>query len=348
MKTRILLWKLHRWIGLACAVPFALLAVTGLGLLICHATETAAGPRLDRPVTTLAGVDVAISSLRARYGDTSLGLILPAPDPRHAWQASVRAGDGENLTVALDPQSGQIFPPVPSGSAARDVLLAVHNSLLLGLGGKAIALLTAIALIMLAISGFAIMRRRLRTLTRAPWHSASPLAGLHKWTGLVVMIFLFLSASSGFLLLGFKTLGEFSRPGRPDAAMARPVFDIPRAPLRPMLEAALNAHPGAELQGIMSGHGAEPVAVMLLVRDAAPWDKSVTMRFNGRSGAMAPARPVPTFMKLMIAAKSLHTGLWDRSVMLCLYLLAATLCVILLVTGPWLWWQRGPTKRHAR
>src|SRR3546814_5979992 len=82
MKTRILLWKLHRWIGLACAMPFALLAVTGLGLLICHATETAAGPRLDRPVTTLAGVDVAISALRARYGDTSLGLILPAPDPR--------------------------------------------------------------------------------------------------------------------------------------------------------------------------------------------------------------------------------------------------------------------------
>jgi uncharacterized iron-regulated membrane protein len=115
-----------------------------------------------------------------------------------------------------------------------------------------------------------------------------------------------------------------------------------------MLEAALNANPRAELQGIMSGHGAEPVAVMLLVRDAAPWDKSVTMRFNGQSGAMAPARPVPTFMKLMIAAKSLHTGLWDRSGMLGLYLLAATLCVILLVTGPWLWWQRGPTKRHAR
>ncbi|MFD2431669.1 cupin domain-containing protein [Sphingobium scionense] len=54
-----------------------------------------AGPRLDRPVTTLAGVDVAISALRARYGDTSLGLILPAPDPRHAWQASVHAADGE-------------------------------------------------------------------------------------------------------------------------------------------------------------------------------------------------------------------------------------------------------------
>lgn len=348
MKTRILLWKLHRWIGLACAVPFAVLAVTGLGLLICHATETAAGPRLDRPATTLTGVDVAVSSLRARYGDISLGLILPAPDPRHAWQASVRAGDGENLTVAFDPQSGQIFPPVPAGSAVRDTLLAVHNSLLLELGGKVIALLTAIALIMLAISGFAFMRHRLRTLTTVPWHSASPLAGLHKWTGLAVMIFLFLSASSGFLLLGFKTLGEFSRPGRPNAAMARPISDVPRAPLRPMLESALNAHPGAELQGIMSGHGAEPVAVMLLVRDAVPWDKSVTVRFNGQSGAMAPARPVPAFMKLMIASKSLHTGLWDRSVMLGLYMLAAMLCLILLVTGPWLWWRRRPTKRHAR
>ncbi|WP_324740951.1 PepSY-associated TM helix domain-containing protein [Tsuneonella sp. CC-YZS046] len=348
MKTRILLWKLHRWIGLACAVPFAVLAVTGLGLLICHATETAAGPRLDRPVTTLAGVDVAISSLRARYGDTTLGLILPAPDPRHAWQASVRERDGENLTVAFDPQSGQIFAPMPAGAAARDILLTIHNGLLLGLGGKVIALLTAIALIMLTISGFAIMRRRWRTLTSVPWHSASPLAGLHKWTGLVVMIFLFLSASSGFLLLGFKTLGEFGRPGRPNAAMARPISDAARAPLRPMLESALNAHPGAELQGIMPGHGAGPVAVMLLVRDAAPWDKSVTVSFDGQSGAMAPARPVPAFMKLMIAAKSLHTGLWDRSVMLGLYLLAATLCVILLVTGPWLWWRRRPMKRHAR
>src|SRR3546814_19953110 len=106
MKTRILLWKLHRWIGLACAMPFALLAVTGLGLLICHATETAAGPRLDRPVTTLAGVDVAISALRARYGDTSLGLIPPAPDPRHPWQPSVHAADGDPPTAALAPPAG--------------------------------------------------------------------------------------------------------------------------------------------------------------------------------------------------------------------------------------------------
>src|SRR3546814_15764744 len=108
-------------------MPFALLAVTGLGLLICHATETAAGPRLDRPVTPLAGVDVAISALRARYGDTSLGLILPAPDPRPAWQASVHAADGEPLTVALDPQSGQIFPPVPARAEAREILLDVNN-----------------------------------------------------------------------------------------------------------------------------------------------------------------------------------------------------------------------------
>ena len=52
MSLRAALWKLHRWIGLACALPFAVLAVTGTGLLVSHALGAGAAPQAER----LAGV----------------------------------------------------------------------------------------------------------------------------------------------------------------------------------------------------------------------------------------------------------------------------------------------------
>ena len=344
MSLRATLWKLHRWIGLACALPFAVLAVTGTGLLVSHALGAGAAPRLDQPAASLAGVDPALAAIRARYHDASTGLILPAPDSRHAWLASVRSPAAGSLTIPFDPATGEIYPAREAGSATRETLLSIHNSLLLGIGGKVIALLTAIAVLMLTISGFAVMRRRLRILATRP----SSIAGLHKWIGLIGCAFLLVWSSSGFLLLGFKTLGETRRSGPPRAAVSRPASDGVRAPLGPILEAALAKYPGTELQGIMPGQGAGPVTVMLLDRSAAPWSKSRTIAFDGGTGAMVPDRPSPTFMKVMIAAKSLHTGLWDGILVLGLYLFAAALCLVLIVTGPWLWLRRRSLRRQSR
>ncbi len=80
--------------------------------------------------------------------------------------------------------------------------------------------------------------------------------------------------------------------------------------------------------------------VMLLDRQAPPWAKSATVSFDSISGAALPQRPTPSFMKAMIAAKSLHTGLWDGWRLRTLYMLLSLLPLILAATGPWLWLRR--------
>ena len=117
---------------------------------------------------------------------------------------------------------------------------------------------------------------------------------------------------------------------------------VPQTSLSQMIEAALALHPGGEVQALSrSPHG---VMVIVLNRDAAPWRKSTMVAFDA-AGAPVPTREPPGFMKVMIAAKALHTGLWERSWLHAVYVLFSLTPIAVVVTGPWLWLRR---RRPAR
>ncbi len=346
MTMRAALWKLHRWIGLACCAPSLILTLTGIALLLLPAWPI----RTASPVIP-AGIDRAMTEAGQRFPEAQAGLIMPGLSPDTEWTLGLREEDGAGRTVSFDPADGRTLDVVPSGSSLRDVLLDLHNSLLIGLPGKLVMLATSLSLLTLSITGFTIMRRRVRVLRRAPWRGVSPLASLHKWAGLVALAFLMLLSVTGAMLLAFKTLGEFrSGPQRP-APHATERMQALRSPqqasLAAMASSALALRPGTEIQGIMPGRAPGPVSIMLLDRSAHPWAKSRTLMFDRQTGRPLPAKPVPTFMQVMIAAKSLHTGLWSGAAVRGLYLVCALLCALLACSGLILWVQRRRL-RHAR
>lgn len=55
MNWRALFWRLHRWVGLACAAVFLVVALTGTALLIEPQINLKGAVRLDDPATSLAG-----------------------------------------------------------------------------------------------------------------------------------------------------------------------------------------------------------------------------------------------------------------------------------------------------
>ncbi|WP_030539553.1 PepSY domain-containing protein [Sphingobium sp. DC-2] len=335
---RAALWKLHRWIGLACLAPFLILTLTGIGLLILAAWPMGATSPLV-PV----GIDRAMAEANHRFPQAQIGLIMPGLSPDKEWTLALRDENRTGRTVSFDPGDGRILAVARSGSSLREVLLDLHNSLLIGLPGKLVLLTTSLGLLTLAITGFAIMRRRMRVLRRAPWHGAYPLASLHKWTGLVALVFLLLLSVTGAMLLAFKTLGEF-RSG-PERSAPRTMEQVHPASLAVMASTALALHSGAEIQGIMPGRGEGPIAIILLDRSAAPWAKSRTLAFDRQSGQILLVKPVPAFMQVMIAAKSLHTGLWSSAAVRGLYLACALLCGVLACSGLFLWMQRRRLRR---
>ncbi|RIV84141.1 PepSY domain-containing protein [Aurantiacibacter xanthus] len=335
---RAALWKVHRWIGLACLAPFLILTLTGIGLLLLPAWPKGAASPLAP-----AGIDRAVAEANHCFPQAQIGLIMPGLSPAKEWTLALREGDGIGRTLTFDPRDGRVLAEARSGSSLRDILLDLHNSLLIGLPGKLVMLAASLGLLTLAITGLAIMRRRLRVLRRAPWHGAYPLASLHKWTGLVALAFLLLLSVTGAMLLAFKTLGDL-RSG-PERSAPRAIEQVRPDNLAAMTSTALALHPGAEIQGIMPGGGDGPVAIMLLDRSAAPWAKSRTLMLDRQSGQPLPARPVPAFMQVMIAAKSLHTGLWSSAAVRGLYLACALLCGVLACSGLFLWLQRRRLRR---
>lgn len=335
MTLRALLWSVHRWIGLALVAPFLVLAITGLALLVCRGAGLGATASLPHPITDLAAFDRALASAKAEAPGSKAGLVLPGADPRHAWSLQLRSADGRTLVAEFDPSHGRVVRIRPSGSSLQEILLSIHNSLALGQAGRLVILATAIGLVMLAVSGFTIMRRRWRILAQSPLRGPLRIRTLHHWTGLVALTFVLLWASSGFLLLTMKGGGGGGRDSRP----APPLACAP-APIAPMLKQALAARPGGEIQGVMPGAGGRPTTVMVLDRRAPPWAKSSSLTFDGCTGVPRPGRPAPPIMAIMIAAKALHTGLWGSTATVVLYGLAAMTTLVLTLTGPWLWLRR--------
>lgn len=350
MKMGALLWKWHRWIGLACFLPFLILTVTGLILLLIPAWP---GGGASPVIPT--GVDQAMATAQVRLPGAQPGMIMPGPSPDMAWTMSMGGGPPPPATVMFNPHDGQILEITRSGASIRDVVLAIHNSLLLGLPGKLVMLMTSIGLLVLGITGFTIMRQRLRVLRRPPWHGSYPVMTLHKWSGLVALIFLMLLTITGFMLLSFKMLGD-ARPsggqpartapvatGQAGSANASPAFSVADISRR-----ALTLRPGTEIQAIMPARGDGPITVIMLDRNAPPWAKSRMIMFNSQTAAPIPPRPVPAFMQVMIAAKSLHTGLWDGRIVRALYLGGALLCLLLGLSGLILWVQRRRQRARPR
>lgn len=358
MNWRPLFWRIHRWVGLACAAVFLVVALTGTALLIEPQTNLRGSARLSDPATSLAGIETALAQLAADYPHHQTGLMLPGASPQRSWQVGLRPASGEGLALSaeFDPGSGRIMRVDTAEASLRDGLLKLHNSLFLGVTGKLVVLSMALGVVCLTITGAAMMRRRWKILTSSPLAPPLRARSLHHWTGLVGGLFIVMWASTGFMLLVYKSLPEFG-VGRPPVATraAKPRLGpapeaapptAPPFPLSQMVETALALHPGGEVQALSrSPRGA---MVIVLKRDAAPWRKSTTVAFDA-AGAPMPAREPPGFMKVMIAAKALHTGLWERPWLHAVYVLFSLTPIALIVTGPWLWLRRRrPVRRSER
>lgn len=335
MTLRALLWTAHRWVGLVLLAPFLVLIATGSALIVCRTASLGGAAPLVEPATNLAGFDRAVEAALARAPGAKPGLVLPGVDPRHAWSLQLRAADGATSVAEFDPAHGVVLWVRPSGASLEETLLSVHNSLALGATGRLLALSTAVGATFLAGSGFLVMRRRWRVLTGSPLAGPLRLRSLHQWTGLAAFAFVAIWATSGFMLLATKMGG--GNPGPKPRPVAAPICAA--VPTAQILNQALLARPGDEIQGVVLDAHARPIMVMLLDRSAPPWAKSTSLALDACTGAPRPARSPPG-MKLMVAAKALHTGLWGSGLTAAFYAVMAATTLILTLTGPWLWLRR--------
>jgi len=141
--------SLHRWPGLAAALLLCVIALSGTALSIYPALESLQTP-------TSAGLSVAELASRIQAAEPTVEQIRRAP----SGQITVYSVKGDQpVATIVDPRTGEAIGPAKA-SALERWLTNLHRSLFMGDAGRMVAAVAAVAMLVICLSGLALLARR--------------------------------------------------------------------------------------------------------------------------------------------------------------------------------------------
>lgn len=308
---------LHRWPGLILAALLLVITLSGAALSVFPAIEATQAPPLP------SGLTVADLAARVQAVHSGVEQIKRAPSGQITawWFEGGQPGSG-----VIDPATGQDIAPADPDPVQR-WLTTLHRSLFLDDGGRLVAALGALAMLVLAGSGAVLVARRTGGWRRWLAPLRGPLAGrLHTELARVAVIGLVLSSATALWM----------------AAETFDVVTIDRA--RPAVPAVVSGETGLALAGV-DALRAVPVADL---RDLGfPADGDSTDVFTLRTdrgmgyidqgtGALLVWRDPGVWQTVSDTIYRLHTG--QGLATLGLILGGMALCVpVMAVTGALVW-----------
>lgn len=280
---------LHRWPGLVAALLLSILALSGAALSVFPAAERLSAPQ---PVAGQTVAELA-SLVLARH--PGLEEIRRSPSGRiTAWWFD----DGKPGSAVIDPATGADVGPADPNPVER-WLTTLHRSLFLDDAGRLVMAAGAAAMLVLALSGAALMARRTGGWTRWFARPRGPGAGrLHVAIARIAVPGLMLSALTA-LWMTASTFGllpdDGSRPAGPAAVSGA-------AGLAPGQMAALHDIPVESLRKLGFPYAGDAQDVFTLSTDAG-----TGLVDQGTGGLLSWADPTP-WQQLSETIYMLHTG----------------------------------------
>ncbi len=315
-----MLRPLHSWPGLVAALLVIFMALTGAILALQPAIERAqSGAASQMSVAALAEAVAAQLPGVERIVQTASGAIIAYGDPA-AGPAAVR----------IDPATGSVlsvYEPSPFFSAITEL----HRSLLLGTGGHAVAGVSALAMLMLAVSGAALLVGRLGGWRKLLGAARGTLfQRLHVEIGrMAVIALLLIGITGGYLSLvnfglietGMDSFGAF--PTSVDGGTPAPVGSL----------SALLATPMTDLRELVFPFAGDPSDVFTLTTSAGQGF------VDQATGALLDFAPNGLGQKIYEIFFMLHTGrgAWWLGLILGL---AALGVPAMALSGIVIWWKR--------
>lgn len=358
MRTRTALVTLHLWIGLLVAPTLIVLGCTGAVLVL-------EDPMLDRlaaavTVVTPAGsprsLDEWLASVWRTYPDAKpLGVQLP-PDARHTAALTVALPNREPTAVFVDPYTARVLGTDGDQPQFFRRVRQLHRQLLAGNGGALVVAVSALALVVLALTGPFVWWPRRRTGVRWRRRGWRRTLDLHATFGAVSWSFLLAFAITGVIVHWDDATQKLiaavtgTPSPRPPSTNTPAVCDVPALGLDRLLAAGAGALPGARPTAIQLPRQGQSLARVTL---KFPEDHTP----NGRSMALIdPCTGVVTFtidtrrapLAYLIPRewnREIHTGDifgWPTRVLALLFSLALP---ALAITGPVVW--LGRRRRRA-
>ncbi|QNE32419.1 PepSY domain-containing protein [Sphingomonas sp. NBWT7] len=234
-RARIVVRRVHLWLGLGIGLLFALIGLTGSALVFYTGIDAALHPAIEvarnDPAPGLASPvwDRALATGRARWHDpagkwsievTGEGDAIPA----RFYPSSGHGHHADRMMVWFSPDGGRIVRAEPWGGYLMSWLYQLHMALLAGdLGGQVVGW-SGVAMLLLLASGMLVWWPR-GSLHKALAfkRDAAPirrLRDLHKLTGLWAAPPLFVLVATGVLLALPPVMQVILRPATVLAPLA--------------------------------------------------------------------------------------------------------------------------------
>ena len=320
-----MLRRAHSLLGLALGLALVVIAVTGAALSVVPLADRLADPTIERG-TSVAALAEAVA---ARHESVATVKV------RASGLVTAAFTDGEASGVErIDPATGAGLGPYEPSATVR-FLTDLHRAFGLGVEGRVAAAVSAVAMLVLSLSGVVLLARRLggaRALFR-------PIRGtraerLHGDLARLATVGLVLSSLTG-LWMSASTFGLL--PDRAEAPSIAAV-DGPALPLGRV--EALRRVDVADLRELTF---ADPTIPGDTFRIVTAGGEAVVDPVTGRTLAFAPATVLDRIDDLV---RVLHTGRGAPALALLLGLAAAT-TPVLAVTGLAMWRRRRGTRAAA-
>lgn len=367
--TYLIVWVVHRVLGLGVGVLILLASLTG-GLLVMHheletllehdrrhlgVSSTGADFGLPRqPVAALAAA--AAPHAPAAYRPFRY---LPGSAPDAADQVMFVSPDGRTRWSAfVNPYTADVRWHGDDQSLLTPWLLGLHMHLHLGGWGYVVTGLGGAGLFFLGLTGLYLHRDRLGALWRRPMRFGRggriACSDLHQWLGMASIYF--------SLVLGLTGLIYCVTIAPAQIAAAKPLaapFDLNRlTPVEPLLQFARTRFPEGTIQRVsFPGTATSPLTILILERSAPVWRKFSRIDFDpvtGQVRAVRDARQATTREKFAALLAPLHMGIHGSTLVKWLYVIGGFSPAVLAATGTAIWWLRTrkaaarPAPPHAK
>jgi sulfite reductase (NADPH) flavoprotein alpha-component len=316
---------LHRWPGLVLAILLCVTALSGAALSLFPALEAARSPATEATLT--------VAELAARVQAVHPGLeqIKRAPSGRiSAWWFD----GGQPGSAVIDPATGRDLASADPDPLQR-WLTRLHRAFLLGDGGRLSAAAGALAMLLLIVSGAALVARRTGGWRRWFARLRGPLAGrVHTEIARVAVLGLALSSVTAL----WMSAESFEIVTIDATHLEAPAAVGGRAGLALAEMQALRATPVAELRALSFPAPGDPQDAFTLKTDRG------TGYVDPGTGTLLAWQGLSLGQRVSETVYMLHTG--QGAAVLGLVLGLAALAVpVLAATGVLLWlpgWRNRP------
>lgn len=348
-----LLRRLHRWIGLAVAIPVAVQGLTGAILALEPAfPHTAAEAAATQPANQIVAAALAEAGTEA-----SLLRYNPPAEPGRAATIQIARQGQKPADIRIDPTTLAVLPP-DSSVWFWTPLRSLHVAFMVPeYGGRSIGGWFGVGLVLLLVIGIPIWWPR-----QGSWKEAATIdrrlsgwslqRSIHGAVGAWSVIVLLVLALTGVVLAFPATsrgLLGLEAGGPPRAGNSRAVADI--ADMDAVLDAASRTVPDARVVMVMPGARNEPVRVAMATTDGALG--RIMLQIEPASlkiVSVQDARTAPAADRTYRWMHDIHEGMGLGLPWRLLVILAGIALPVFAVTGPLMWWlvRRGRAARRAR